>query len=72
MNTEKIDYFLCIESILKSQHTYMCMVSQAFTGTLNVYELLGQYIPRSFLGAQVSCDHYNSTQIVVRKSSLCV
>jgi hypothetical protein len=28
------------------------MVSQAFTGTLNMYELLGQYIPRSFLGAQ--------------------
>jgi hypothetical protein len=50
----------------------MCMLSQAFTGTLNMYELLGQYIPRSFLGAQVSCDHYNATWIVIRKSSLCV
>lgn len=37
------------------------MLSQAFTGTLNMYELLGQYIPRSFLGAQVSSDHYNAT-----------
>ncbi|CAM6050669.1 unnamed protein product [Sphagnum compactum] len=28
------------------------LASLAFTGTLNMYELLGQYIPRSFLGAQ--------------------
>jgi hypothetical protein len=30
----------------------VAFASLAFTGTLNVYELLGQYIPRTLMGAQ--------------------